>query len=782
MNKAATVSVLCMLVTGFFVVSGAMADESWKLPMAQKEKIIEQNILERHNILGLYPSQVKVPLDGGPVDNTTLGIGNLAHSVCWTANYLAGASYRYAFLKKSGAPEWEVVKAKTRADDLFEAVYRCQLVTGVRGLQARGYAIGHGESYEERWHGQTRDEWHQGAGEYKNLRWRGDPSHHNYSDSVHGLAQYYDLAAEGVQKQRCREAIDALVSWWVDNDLKIDKLDRSRRPVPILGFTDGKTLNTRVMMAIAGAKVAYHATGKEKFNIVYQKLIDQFSVRGLKQFKCEKDFDDSEHVFCHLENLFRIEKDPELLAAYRVVADALWAHHKDSAQSLFTYIYISCVPDTPEREKVLKDAMFRLQTWPTDMMLRPTMNSLRSDLKQPYPTYLCRWDNEYIWKGNLLGLDGWPSRTVTRLVVPAEDTMVSYAIDEGGDLYQSRDGAATAAGWRYIGQGLSSPVRAVDAGHRVRMVFAACDDGFYISPTGGHTWQRLPVPADGGRPVDIKVDLNNPYVLYAVTDKGVYQSRDFGEEYVGRSWQVLSEGLPPGSQMSFHLALGNPGRIYAVVDGVFFTRRIDQGQWQRGGSLSFGGLAQPYPWITVDPTDPNHAVCGVWTSYLGGKSMLRKTTDGGLNWSHDIQKWWQEENSYEQVQELIASLLPGRINQPVIYPSDPSVMFSAGDRKGVLISTDGGRRWRGSNKGMDIPVANSVMAPRNTDWVFAGTPAGLAISKDGGKTWEDGHLCLQFIKNTRRELGGAAYIDAYWRARYYGFIDEKTANRPWQGQ
>jgi len=215
---------------------------------------------------------------------------------------------------------------------------------------------------------------------------------------------------------------------------------------------------------------------------------------------------------------------------------------------------------------------------------------------------------------------------------------------------------------------------------------------------------------------------------------------------------------------------------------VFFTRRIDQGQWQRGGSLSFGGLAQPYPWITVDPTDPNHAVCGVWTSYLGGKSLLRKTTDGGLNWSHDIQKWWQEESSYQQMQKLMAVLMSGRINQPVIYPSDPSVMFSAGDRKGVLISTDGGRRWRGSNKGMDIPVANSVMAPRNTDWVFAGTPAGLAISKDGGKTWEDGHLCLQFIKNTRRELGGAAYIDAYWRARYYGFIDEKTANRPWQGQ
>ncbi|MFH1881553.1 MAG: hypothetical protein ABIL62_02420 [Planctomycetota bacterium] len=77
----------------------------------------------------------------------------------------------------------------------------------------------------------------------------GDPSHHNYSDSIHGLGQYYTLAAEGEQKDRAREAIDALVGYWVDNDLKIAKYDSSLPAVPILGFTDGRTLNTRVMMA-----------------------------------------------------------------------------------------------------------------------------------------------------------------------------------------------------------------------------------------------------------------------------------------------------------------------------------------------------------------------------------------------------------------------------------------------------------------------------------------------------------------------------------------------------
>ncbi len=61
------------------------------------------------------------------------------------------------------------------------------------------------------------------------FRWVVDPSHHNYSDSIHGSGQYYTLAAEGAQRDRARKAIDALVSYWVDNDLKIAKYDNRCR-------------------------------------------------------------------------------------------------------------------------------------------------------------------------------------------------------------------------------------------------------------------------------------------------------------------------------------------------------------------------------------------------------------------------------------------------------------------------------------------------------------------------------------------------------------------------
>ena len=649
-----------IVILGVVVAGGTWAaDESWKLPLAEKEKILEKNNVERHNILGLYPSQVDLPPDGGPVDNSTLGNHNIAHAVCWSANYLAGASYRYAFLKRSGAPAQEVAQAKARADELFEGIYRCQLVTGVRGLQARGYALGHGESYEERWGLPTSDVWEQGASEFRDLRWRGSPSHHNYSAATRGLGHYYDLAAEGPQKDRCREAIDALVGYWVDNDLKVIHFDKKHN-TPILGFTDGKTLNTRIMMAIAGAKTALHATGNPKYQAMYDKLIAKFGVRGLKEFKCDKDFDDAEHVLCHLENLFRIETDPELLAAYRIVLDTLWSQHTDDAQSLFTYIYMSLTPNAPGRDMALKEALFSLQTWPTDMVFRPTMNSLRKDLKPPYPMYAAAWDNEYIWKGNLLNPDDWLSRIVTGVAVPAEDPMVIYAIDEKkGDVYQSRDGAATANGWHFIGQALGSPARQIVAGPRVRMIYVTTDDGFHASTTGGYKWVALPVPEEGGKPVGMEVDAMTPNTFYAIREKAVYKNQYKNEKDFGKNWERTKKGVP------------------------------------------------------------------------------------------------------EPVKE------------------GPASLFQPGEG-GVLKSTDGGATWQVKSAGLDIPLVKRIVTPHNTHWVFAGTPAGLFLSKDDGETWEDGHLVLQFVHNERRDLGGAAFIDAYWRARYYGFIDDATANATWK--
>lgn len=778
---------LCGLILALIVALAAPPvfawdKNTWKQPLADKAATTDKNIRERHNILGLYPSNVQLPPKGMPMDITTATpFSDVAHAVCWTSNHLAGSSYRYAYLKKIGAPAAEIADAKARVDQLFEAVYRCQRVTGETGMQARGYFLGHGDIYEERAGSKKSDDWHQGNVDGQDFRFRTDPSHHNYSDAIHGLGQYYDLAAEGEQKDRCRQAIFNLVSYWVDNDYRI--YDYHHQPgdtagVSILGMTDGKTLNTRIMMAIAGAKVAHHATGDEKFKKVYDKLTTQYGVRTIKEFKTGKGFDDAEHVFCHLENLFRLETDPELLAGYRAVLDGLWAAHKDDAQTLFTYIYMSLTPNAPEREKALKEALFSLQTWPTDMTLRPTMNSIYPDRKPPYPVYQASWDNEYMWKGSLLKADGWISRKVTDVAVSPQDPMVLYACEENGSVYQSRDGAATMENWRPVDATLNVPAKAIDVGARSRVVAAACNDGFYLTTTAGTTWMKLPVPADTGAPVDIQFDPANGNVLYAVTEKAAYRSPDLGEQFQGKAWELLTEGLPEtGSARMIVLGLGNPGRIYVVMDDALLTRKLDETAWTPGANLSFGRSTDLYPWLVVNPANPEHAVCAVKTR-LGGttSSILRQTTDGGKTWSPGLREIYEAiGRGTDGAKSLV---LPGEIIKPAFSAKGDVIL--TGSELAMRRSADGGTTWKESKEGLDIPVPQTVFTSRATDTVYAGTPAGLFMSKNGGDTWETANLVLQFEKNTQRELGDASYLDAYWRGKYYGFIDDVADKAPWK--
>ena len=109
------------------------------------------------------------------------------------------------------------------------------------------------------------------------------------------------------------------------------------------------------------------------------------------------------------------------------------------------------------------------------------------------------------------------------------------AVGEEGRLYQSRDEASTWQNWRSIDQNLHSRVKRVDVGSKTRILAVACDDGFYLTTSGGHSWQKMPVQLEGDTPVEVEFDPNNFNILYAVTNQHVYQSQDYGEEYLGQS-------------------------------------------------------------------------------------------------------------------------------------------------------------------------------------------------------------------------------------------------------
>ena len=80
-----------------------------------------------------------------------------------------------------------------------------------------------------------------------------------------------------------------------------------------------------------------------------------------------------------------------------------------------------------------------------------------------------------------------------------------------------------------------------------------------------------------------------------------------------------------------------------------------------------------------------------------------------------------------------------------------------------------------ANNGLEIPRAHTIFAPPNSQKIYVGTPAGLFESSDSGGHWKNSNLVLIFQSNTRREVGSADYLDAYWRGRYFGFIADEQA-------
>ena len=94
------------------------------------------------------------------------------------------------------------------------------------------------------------------------------------------------------------------------------------------------------------------------------------------------------------------------------------------------------------------------------------------------------------------------------------------------------------------------------------------------------------------------------------------------------------------------------------------------------------------------------------------------------------------------------------------------------------------RTWEQHAGGLDIPILQTLFADATSGLLFAVTPAGFYLRRDRAETWEDVNLKLIFDANTKREVGGAAYLDAYWRGRYYGFITgEQDIAHPdtWEG-
>ena len=813
------------------VAEGYRDHGSWMKTLHDKAVYFEKNTAERHNILGTYPSSVRLvppnhyvdPKLGGwkslvetgelppgwTFDHGTTGPSNIAHTSSWTATLITAEAFRVAFLRDNlGTDHPEYKAAYARANEIIGGFRILTLVSGQPGYLVRGIALGHGISYEERSGTDTRDLWAQGVGEYKHLRYRGGPSHHNYDQVFRGLGIYYFVAADDAQKEAIRAIVSDMSNWaHLAHDMRVMLLDGKHESTVLIGGwrgLDGKTEPSGgSLMATTGLKIAYTITGNKKVKALYDKWVNKLGYRDSERTaksimgSSRGNYDDTDHLLGDLYVLNLIEKDPDLLRFYRKCVKDSWEAHKTEKMSWFNYVYGAVLG---EEYSDAEGSLWNLQNFPTCRIFQPQLNSIRTDIEftthrgrkealYPLPVHRKRSDNEYEWKGSPFALDGWLSRITSVVEVSPIDPYVIYASDTSGGAYMSLDKGEL---WRTMG-GLPSVSDFLFSPDYQRIAFAATSSGIYRTMNGGRDWSRVSTtPA-----TQLILDPGNSHVLYAVGPNGISRSVDLGEQKIATVWNNLTDPAHTGGAAFAVDVRGDEAMLYRMAADGLYTRSESDTKWtippravRTWGFGSYEPVGGHPLWIRVDETMKGRLFCSVNAPSGRRRSpIVIVSDDNGKTWTPIVREldplftWASETKAGANMpREELAAMMEVAQQFPI---TDVRVDVTDSDRwyglmsSGVAITENAGKTWRVSRDGLDIPQVHSLSVPRESTDIYVGTPAGLYISRDRGQTWSDTSLILQYSGVEREEIGGSGYLTAYWMGRYHNFIDEETATAQW---
>jgi hypothetical protein len=393
--------------------TGVSHIELRRMSLAQKAAIFEQRIRARHDRYGLVADS-HLPVAGDTPSNQMVDNDN---DGLWTSIYAAAECFRYKVTK---SPE-----ALANARKSIEAVLFLEEVAGRRGFPARSHIRkGDPMPHDGQWHW-TAD------GQYY---WKGDTS----SDEIVGhffiFSVAWDLLPDAELKQRIAATAKRIMDHILDHHYTLVDLEGKPTtwgwwsPEILVNQPDERALNSLQLLSFL--KVTAHITGGSRYQTEYQKLALQSKyadwITRVNEFRQELNYSDEELVMLPFYCLFRYEKDPTLLRAYRRALNEWWKNIRREANPLWTFIYLTGRPDaSPD----LAAAVWTLYRMPMDTIGWTVRNSNRPDI---------------VWAP---AADRFGQREALNLLPPDERPVMKwnsnpFVVDGGSDGHYEDDGAA----------------------------------------------------------------------------------------------------------------------------------------------------------------------------------------------------------------------------------------------------------------------------------------------------------------------------------------------------
>jgi photosystem II stability/assembly factor-like uncharacterized protein len=293
-----------------------------------------------------------------------------------------------------------------------------------------------------------------------------------------------------------------------------------------------------------------------------------------------------------------------------------------------------------------------------------------------------------------------------------------------------------------------------DAAERGKLLASVFHDGsggsVFSSSDGGESWQ----PASsglGGRDVFTFYQMpDNPEVIYAGTNSGVYRSNDRGRRwsYTGVE-QIKKVEKTPVRKKRSRRASGEwsptPVGQYETIPASKRRHSQKSGSIHKSsrGQKSSHGQKSTRPVSKqsakkekpiVQPVPSGHAqltreVDDI-TSFAdesGRRGLLAATLDG-------LYRTFDETRGWERV-SIDGYDAAGRVFSVSTHKDTPRKIF-VGTKQGLFISADGGATWQHADKGpSDMSVKSIAQDPRDAQLVIVGTNQYIFRSTNGGRTW-----------------------------------------------
>ena len=302
------------------------------------------------------------------------------------------------------------------------------------------------------------------------------------------------------------------------------------------------------------------------------------------------------------------------------------------------------------------------------------------------------------------------------------------------------------------------------------ILYATSQSGIYLSRDSGATWLPSPLPGKGAQVRAIATSLLHPrsaYVSYShlqldgKTWMGVARTRDAGHTWslvwkedktsspnIHDNWISKQIGVEWGENpLELSVAEQDPelcygtdfGRTMITTDGGAtwrgaYSKQVADGNWTSTGldvTTNYGYLFDPFDKSRrfIPTTD-----IGLFRSEDNGRSWTRSVTGVPEAWSNTT--YWVIFDP--AIRNKMWGVMSGTHDLP--RPKMWRTRSVSTYQGGVCVSTDGGRTWEPSSKGMPETAPTHILldpdspAGHRTLWVAA-MGRGVYKSTDDGATW-----------------------------------------------